>query len=296
MVNRLFSCLLVLGLLSFQTGHAKVCSNEYPQSGPIYSGQFAPKATFSNGTKEFGWISYNIHYGEGEIEKLTADIRAMSLLVPLDFIFLQEVNGDATGASNAAESLAKALSLNYVYAPAHLRSGRDHGTAILSRWPLKNPRKVELPPSAFVKCRKRAPIMVEAEVGDAGQTVALYSVHLATWFPDTFVADFQRAKQIAPIWQDVKTLPSSWPVIVAGDLNTVNPLGTAKINHGFSRLGFARLHKKSGPTFKDLPFHLDHAYGRGFTPMEFGTDQLAQGSDHYPIWGTLLLNGSADPE
>jgi endonuclease/exonuclease/phosphatase family metal-dependent hydrolase len=88
-------------------------------------------------------VSFNIEFGvhvDSAIGLLTSD----PALRAADVILLQEMDGEGT------ERVADALGFWYVYFPAiyHLRTHREFGNAVLSRWPIVEDRKILLPHTA----------------------------------------------------------------------------------------------------------------------------------------------------
>jgi len=276
---------------------ASACTNEYPTTGPFYAADHAPPASaapaaLADGgrTRVVSYVSYNIH-GESETAKLVSDLRALAAERPLDVVLLQEVSGARDGSRNAADAIARALGMNYVYSPAIVRSGRDHGTAILSPWPIRDPRKILLPESPWAECRRRAPVTALVLVD--GMPVQVYSVHLTTVVSGTFGSEEGRALQLEPVLLDADRLPEGTAVLVAGDLNTVNPFGTSGVRKLLRAHGFVDAHPATGSTFKRSFFDLDHAHTRGFgAVLGSGVHRRALGSDHYPIWGRLELTAA----
>jgi endonuclease/exonuclease/phosphatase family metal-dependent hydrolase len=153
-----------------------------------------------------------------------------------DLIFLNEVDvGMArTGNIHIASELAHALKMNWIFAPAHLElSGNDaadreihgqnavgiQGNAILSRYPLGEPRIIELP---------RGQSLLQTEQKRYGRRIALQ----ATVYTDrgsfcavcthleVFDTPAGRARQMNAILESLASDGEDKAVLLGGDWNT----------------------------------------------------------------------------
>src|SRR6185503_11126763 len=116
-------------------------------------------------------VSFNIAYAI-EIERAIEVLRGSGPLRGADLIALQEMDAPGT------ERIAKALGLNAVYFPSgvHPKHDRDFGCALLSPWPLVEPRKLVLPHGARGSGLRRAATIATLVRG--ALRVRAYSVHL----------------------------------------------------------------------------------------------------------------------
>jgi len=80
------------------------------------------------------------------------------------------------------------------------------------------------------------------------------------------------------------------PVVLAGDFNCQRggPHDVLK------DAGFVPALERRIPTFAlaGVRLHLDHIYVRGARVLEAGVEHGARGSDHWPVWADLALQGS----
>lgn len=220
-------------------------------------------------------VTFNIKHGvriPGAIEAF----RSHSELKKADVLLLQEMDGPGV------ESIARALELNYVYFPisVHPLNGRDFGNAILSPWPLDQPRKVFLPHSDGPNGQRRA--VVSACVSIDGLLVKIYSVHLGA---PVRTQRGERRDQVEALLADAGD--SAEPVIIGGDFNTYN------LGRMFEAKGFTWVTKSVGRTVAFWSF--DHIFARGLSPTNphaAGVARDVKGvSDHRPVWATLLPAG-----
>jgi len=138
-----------MGLLStFAVAESAPTSPDkpYPESAPFYQGSFA--VPVSEIPAQLKVVSYNVGFLP-HVGRIIDDFLETEEISNADIILLQEVTGPIGGQGSAIEIMARALQLNYVFSPGMVFDGADYGNAILSRYPIKNFRKVILPYSDF---------------------------------------------------------------------------------------------------------------------------------------------------
>jgi len=218
-------------------------------------------------------VTFNIKLAEA-IDPAIMLLGHAAELRTADLLLLQEM--DAQG----VRRIADARGMCYVYYPAtvHPATGRYFGPAILSRWPLREDRKLVLPHRA--RFNREARIAVTATVEVRGQPIRIYSVHVATRME---LSPSSRRDQIRTLLADAD---GSYPrVIIGGDLNW-HELGRLFVEHGYAwptqDLGWTA-------RFGDV----DHIFVRGLAlrpGVSVGKvrDNL-DSSDHDPVWVELAL-------
>lgn len=245
--------------------------NYLDPEGPRYvGGRAVPPAP----RDELRVVSFNIEYGR-QIEA-ALDVLRRPPLADADVLALQEL--DAAG----VERIAEALALNYVYFPStlHPKTGRDFGTALLSPWPLREPRKLLLPHASRVVGTRR--VVTSATLDRGRDRYRVYSVHLPS---PLAVSGAQRRDQAQAIVTDAGT--SAEPVLVVGDLNA------RVIGELFEEQGYLWLTRAIGTTARryGLRFSFDHMFARGLGPeasFEAGVVRdNRKASDHRPIWAVV---------
>ncbi|WP_316811541.1 endonuclease/exonuclease/phosphatase family protein [Pedobacter heparinus] len=170
-------------------------------------------------------MTYNIHIGNPPSKPAgTVDLPAIAAVIKAqdpDLVALQEVdvNTNRSGASlDEAKELARLTGMNYFYTRAIDYDGGQFGDAVLSRFPILESQRYELPVTAKLggETRSVALITVEKE----GQRFLFASTHL-----DHLTAEDNRVLQATELVKIVKTL--TLPLIIAGDFNAIplsNPL------------------------------------------------------------------------
>jgi endonuclease/exonuclease/phosphatase family metal-dependent hydrolase len=255
-------------LLAGGAGAASSCApalNYVDPSRPRYAGRFAA----ADQDPAFRVVTFNVKFAR-EVDRAARLLREHPELRGADIVALQEM--DAEG----AERIARALGMDYVYYPAirHPGTERDFGNAILSRWPLRDDRKLVLPYLSRFRDMQR--IAVSATAATPLGPVRVYSVHLET---PGGIAGVNRQRQAAAVIRDAEPYPR---VIVAGDMNS------RAVGEVFEWYGFRWVSKDLGSTIS--LFAWDHVFTRGLNVAEgkAGIVRDNQGaSDHLPVWAVL---------
>ncbi|MBS1960011.1 MAG: hypothetical protein JST80_11095 [Bdellovibrionales bacterium] len=258
----------------------------YPADGPFYSGNYATGQAQAHrtarGTQALKFVSYNVAMGENT-DKVIEDLKNISAVKDADFIQVQEVVGIKGGGGNDLDKIARALKMNYVFAPATVLFDKDYGNGILSRWPIGQFHKFLLPLSDADNQR----IAVGTVANINGKMIRVYSIHLTVKFKDSFGGEGSRAEQVNGALAPIEKL-QSLPTYISGDFNNFNPMGWSKVKKLFDGYKYAQV-PDNGWTFKTRKLTLDHAFERGFNGIKSGVAYEAVGSDHVPIWATLEL-------
>ena len=234
-------------------------------------------------------VSFNIAYAI-EIDKAIEVLRESEPLQRPDVLVLQEMDAPGT------DRIARALGMNAVYFPSgvHPKHSRDFGCAILSPWPLEEPRKLVLPHGARVSGLRRA--AVSAVVVREGQRFRVYSVHLPS---PLAVSGGSRKEELRVLAADAAA--AAEPVVIAGDFNSHDKLSEME------KAGFAWVTRDVGDTtrFRFLGLDLaglsyDHVLTRGFdvAPGKDAIGVVADNrgaSDHRPIWAVLVPRETGAP-
>ena len=182
----------------------------------------------------FKIVTWNIAHGRGNIdtnlrgsgaEKKERVIQIASLLkqIGADVVVLNEVDFNATwsGGQNQAHAVAEAAGYRWCATQTNLDFGfafrRWHfGNAILSRYPIKNTRPVDLQPlkqwEDWLVGSKRGLICDLELGGDAPSKIAVMALHLESR------GESIRVRQVDDVLTAIESC--SLPLIVAGDLNT----------------------------------------------------------------------------
>jgi endonuclease/exonuclease/phosphatase family metal-dependent hydrolase len=218
-------------------------------------------------------VSFNVKFAV-KVDEAIAVLRDTPALREPDILALQEMDAKGT------ERIARALEMNSVFFPAaiHPKTGRDFGNALLSPWPLEEPRKLRLPGASRFTGLRRTATVATVHTGD--RPVRAYSVHLET---PIHLSGRGRRAQVQAIVDDARSSPH--PVVVAGDFNTRG------LSEPLEDAGFHWLTRN----LRDTSFwwELDHIYALGLGPPGPATAGVAadthDASDHKPVWALLAF-------
>ncbi|MEO5510857.1 MAG: endonuclease/exonuclease/phosphatase family protein [Longimicrobiales bacterium] len=264
-------CRRVLLPLAAMLATGCVTQTNYDGPGPRYSGVVNGDAAAQNVPDTIRIVSYNIEFAFKVDSAIV--VLADPLLRNADIVLLQEM--DAHG----AERIASALGMHHVYYPAtkHMRTGRDFGNAVLSRWPIRSDAKILLPHLAAIGESRRIATAATIEIGE--MQIRVYSAHLGT--VANINAD-QRTEQFETLLADAAPFDR---VIIGGDMNDPD-IGSVARDRGYA-----------WPTAREPRTakigRLDHVFLKGLAPArENGSGTIVDNhhaSDHKPIWALAIL-------
>jgi endonuclease/exonuclease/phosphatase family metal-dependent hydrolase len=266
--GRAWAQLLLLALAGCRTG-----DNYAGLDGPRYAGGLAETRTTDPGRPTaLKVVSFNIERAL-RVDTAIAVLESEPGLREADVVLLQEMDHPGT------RRVAHALGMAYVYYPGtlSLKTRRDFGNAVLSRWPVVEDRKILLPHLGLVGRLQRT--ATAATIDRGGARVRVYSVHLGTPLNASRAA--QRA-QLRAVLTDAARYPR---VVIGGDMNS----------HHVGRL--ARQMGYEWPTEHGPPTtrfgRWDHIFLKGLTPPAgagSGTVlDVRRASDHRPVWAVATL-------
>lgn len=273
--------LAALLLSASGAGCAKAVSYLDP-AGPLYRSPREAPPPSRDVPRALRVVTFNVAYAL-EIDRAIEVLRETPALRGADVLALQEM--DAPG----AERIARALEMNSAYFPSgvHPKYERDFGSAVLSPWPLEEPRKVVLPHGARVSGLRRS--ATSAVVVRGEQRIRAYSVHLPS---PLAVSGGSRVAQLRALAADAAS--HDGPVVIAGDFNSHGKVGE------LARKGFTWVTRDVGDTARftllGIPLaglSYDHVLARGLEastePGSVGVVQDNRGaSDHRPVWAVLV--------
>jgi len=229
-----------------------------------------------------------------------------------DIFILQEVDTNArrTNHLNVAQEISRKLRLNYVFGRefVELTQGSNaspayHGQATLSRWKIGNSRIIRfqkqsdfwkphwyLPKVEPFQERLGGRIALVCEVNIPGSSLVSYNLHLESRGNDEL-----RFAQLDEVLKDARTVETSRPTVIAGDLNldaSKQPSADAIAGNGFIHgVPTGRLATTPSRHLFEPGRRIDWAFVRG--PVQVGKGRVHDGikaSDHYPISFEISLS------
>jgi endonuclease/exonuclease/phosphatase family metal-dependent hydrolase len=259
----------VLFMAGLAVAGCRTGNNYVEPGGPRYVGE---RSTAAKPGESLRVVTFNIERAL-RVDQAIGVMKAEPSLREADIVLLQEMDEAGT------RRVADAFGMSYVYYPAtfSLKTHRDFGNAVLSRFPIVADSKVLLPHLGLAGRLQRIATGATIQVGDT--LVRVYSAHLGTLVNAT--ASGQR-DQIRAILADADRYPL---VILGGDMNS----------HGVVRV--AHDHGYEWPTEKGPRTtrfgRWDHILLKGLKsagPADAGTVLDVRGaSDHRAIWAVAQL-------
>jgi endonuclease/exonuclease/phosphatase family metal-dependent hydrolase len=219
-----------------------------------------------------------------------------------DILILQEVdiNAKRTHRLNIAQEIARSLKMNYVFGREfeELTQGSKaspayHGQAILSRWPVSNPRLIRfkkqsnfwqphwfLPQIEPFQERLGGRIALVADIDIAGLKIVSYNLHL-----ESRGSDELRLSQLDEVLGDAAKPDPNSLLVIAGDFNLDASKYGSLVRAGFNEaVPTARVASTPPRGLLEGGRHIDWAFVRGPVQTDNGrVHQSVKASDHYPI-------------
>lgn len=238
----------------------------------------------------------------GQLISEAAQAFANGTLLPrVDVLALQEADKRTvrTGGHHVAEELAGQLDMNWVHAPAGIPRGikpvkrqwwldfeepidlhdkGDTGVALLSRLPLQDVTRIDLP---WKECPWRPRLAMAATV--AG--IRIFNAHVDPHAEcEGQLAQLQVIGDLADQFAE--------PVIITGDFNTLSRQKCIETRSFLESRGFTTPVPTGTNTWRGagLRMHADWIFTRGLKITRWGVARrLFQVSDHWPIWAEVEL-------
>jgi len=227
-------------------------------------------------------LSYNIHHGQGtdgifDLERIADVIRASGA----DLVALQEVdvNTGRAGGVDQATALAGLTGMEVRFGEAIPFSGGSFGDAVLSRWPILETVRLQLPAEPGHEMRVAVAVTVEPVPGSPVRFVATHLDH--TKDPQDRIA------QVQALLQEMHG--NAVPTLLVGDLNAAP--GSQPIQL-LMDAGWRASDPALQPTFpSDLPQRkIDWILlgpGSGLQPLGVEVLHAPVASDHCPLIAIL---------
>lgn len=238
-------------------------------------------------------ISYNIRYRSGEdLQRLIAFLRNDKEIGAADIVALQEVdrNKKRTRNVNTARLIAEELSLNYAWAarpPVAIKDKKkkqreeETGVAIYSPYPMSEVERIPLP---YTGPGGRRAIAIGATIRIGEHLVRAYSVHA-----DSRIPRERKMEQLQTVLDALARRPTSEPVVVMGDFNTLKSKDLNSSIALFTARGFTTPIPPNQSTWKlsIIKFRLDWIWLRGLYGIDHNVVGRIRLSDHLPLWATV---------
>jgi endonuclease/exonuclease/phosphatase family metal-dependent hydrolase len=224
------------------------------------------------------------------------------LLPRVDVLALQEADKRTkrTGGHHVAEELATQLGMHWEHAPAGIPRGvkpvkrewwldfeepidlcdsGDTGVALLSRLPLLDVARIDLP---WHVCPWRPRLAMAATISVGPHQIRLFNAHV-----DPHAAVDGQLAQLEVIAAQAEA--ATIPTIILGDFNTLSRQKCIETRGFFEARGYTTPFPTGTATWRGggLRMHADWIFVRGVKIERWGVARPLNVSDHWPIWAEI---------
>jgi endonuclease/exonuclease/phosphatase family metal-dependent hydrolase len=241
-------------------------------------------------------------------ENIRQAARAFSegrLLPVVDVLALQEADKQTkrAGRQHVARELGEALGMNWVHVPAGIPRGvkpktrqwwldfeepielhdtGDTGVAMLSRLPLSDVKRLDLP---WHECAWRPRLAMAATVSVGAKTLRIINAHV-----DPHAAVGGQLAQLESLV--AKAAQDSGPTLILGDFNTLSKKKVDETRNFLTSQGYATPFVSGTPTWRGagIRLHADWIFSRDAKIAKWGVARPLNVSDHWPIWAEIDLS------
>lgn len=228
------------------------------------------------------------------------------LLPAVDLLALQEADKSTVraGGVHVARELAEKMNMRWVHAAAGIPRGikpvdrqwwldfeepielfdeGDTGVSIISRHPVANVTRIDLP---WKECLWRPRLAIAGTITVGDKSIRLVNVHV-----DPHAASGGQLEQLEVIAHDVDEFDG--PAIILGDFNTLSKQKCADTRQFMEQHGYTTPFVTGTPTWRGagLRLHADWIFTRGLKVERFGVARPLKSSDHWPIWAEINIAG-----
>jgi endonuclease/exonuclease/phosphatase family metal-dependent hydrolase len=227
-----------------------------------------------------------------------------SLLPRVDVLALQEADKRTvrTGGHHVAQELATQLRMQWAHAPAGIPRGvapvkrqwwldfeepidlhdqGDTGVALLSRVPLNDVTRIDLP---WQECPWRPRLAIAATISIGPQQIRLFNAHV-----DPHAASDGQLAQLEVIAAQADAVDG--PTIILGDFNTLSRQKCLDTREFLESRGYTTPIPTGTPTWRGagLRMHADWIFTRRVKIERWGVARPLNVSDHWPIWAEVTV-------
>jgi endonuclease/exonuclease/phosphatase family metal-dependent hydrolase len=251
-----------------------------------------------------GWPGRRVRLVGANIRKAAQILSGGAAMPTADVVALQEADRDTVraGKRHVARELAEALGMSYVRAhvptPADVEpkdrkwwldfeermlvgEEGDTGVALLSRLPLADAARIELP---WDECPWRPQLAVSASVPFGGRRLHVFNAHI-----DTHAAIEGQLEQHRTVIALADRLGESEASVLLGDFNTLDDEARRAARDLLESRGYTTPMPTNTPTWRSGPLrrHFDWVFTRGARVTRWGVARVRGVSDHWPVWVEL---------
>ena len=229
---------------------------------------------------------------------------AGSLLPRADVIALQEADKQTqrAGEHHVARELGEALEMDWIHLPAGIPRGQrpkarqwwldfeepidlydqgDTGVAMLSRVPLTDVTRIDLP---WHECAWRPRLAMAATVALGAGKLRVVNAHV-----DPHAAVGGQLEQLEVLLAHAEAFAG--PSLIMGDFNTLSKRKVLETRNLMESHGYSTPFPSGTATWRGagIRLHADWIFGRGVAITKWGVARPINVSDHWPIWVEVSL-------
>lgn len=228
------------------------------------------------------------------------------LLLPrVDVLALQEADKRTkrAGGLHVAQELAESLQLDWIHVPAGIPRGvepqtrqwwldfeepiglhdaGDTGLGLLSRLPVSNVTRIDLP---WEECAWRPRLAMAATVSVGPRTLRIFNAHV-----DPHAAVGGQLKQLEVLVREADK--ESGKTIILGDFNTLSGRKAVETRSFLESHGYTTPFPTGTATWRGMGIrlHADWIFHRAVKIAKWGVARPLNVSDHWPIWAEVDLS------
>src|SRR5215211_7086416 len=239
--------------------------------------------------------------------QISAAARAFSdgvLLPRVDVLALQEADlcTQRSGGHHVAKELAAELGMHVMHEatglprgvapvkrqwwldfeePIDMHDSGDTGVALLSRLPLTDVTRIDLP---WHECPWRPRLAMAATIAMGPRRIRIFNAHV-----DPHAASGGQIAQLEVIATQAEA--STLPTLILGDFNTLSKQKCIETRRFLESRGYTTPFPTGTWTWRGggLLMHADWIFSRGLKILRFGVAKPLNVSDHWPIWAEIEL-------
>ena len=226
------------------------------------------------------------------------------LLPPVDVLALQEADKRTlwTGGHHVAKELAEQLGMHWAHEgagiprgvppvkrqwwldfeePIGLHDEGDTGVALLSRFPMSDVTRIDLP---WHECPWRPRLAMAATISEGPHQLRLFNAHV-----DPHAAIDGQLAQLEVIAAQAEA--ATMPTIILGDFNTLSKQKCIDTRSFLESRGYTTPIPTGTATWRGggLRMHADWIFSRGVKIERWGVARPLNVSDHWPVWAEIEL-------
>lgn len=226
-----------------------------------------------------------------------------TLLPRVDVLALQEADKRTvrSGGHDVAEELAAQMNMNLAHEPAGIprvppakrqwwldfeeligmNDSGDTGVALLSRLPLADVTRIDLP---WHECPWRPRLAMGATISVGPQQLRLFNAHI-----DPHAAINGQLAQLEVVAAEAKA--ANGPTLILGDFNTLSRQKCIDTRKFLESQGYTTPYPTGTATWRGggLRMHADWIFVRGVKIERWGVARPLNVSDHWPIWAEIVF-------